>query len=697
MTQETKIKCCGEIYYYVPQSTKEKPIETLFQSLPKSEQYWKRQTDLPKFFYDYNPHLPDRKLCRINASKTIYSGDKLVTLSIEDTQELSRLVQREVRRMQNGIFIMNNGVKIYFPGAYYGMLQWVKMIGVKANNGYGEHRRYQREFASQRQKTIDTDELDGYYLHKIKKCGATQIINCFYVIESIISKQFIIASMSKNHDTCKSANFKYYTYGLKNLPPVLIPCIDQKNWGGAVQKIELRTVDGELSLENVVTAVPTTTDGLDGLPPIRRICLSEMPKMDEAEQILTKSREQARVQKTKNGIIEMESYPPEDDTKSFRYCKILHTKECMTLDENGYPKNKILALYIGLLESTNGTHDIYGEPDKFKALQLEQVERDKCDTPAKLQARKRQYHITAKEGWESGGGGSAFNNIILSEQEAKLEEEYNNFQLNYVQGNLEWTSGRMSPVRFVPLTLDEIMSGKVAKCKVYCTKEYMEANTNLCFKMTRKIMTIDKEKCSLLQPPDDVIHPAGIDPVDYVRISETVGNPSLQATTILDIEGNLLFTSYYRSEDPDEDIDDLCMAMIFWGLYAIVEGNRKNAITTLEKERLYYFILIRHPNGQILPYSQKVKIKHVSSSKDIKAKYIELITKKIKNKIYQLKSIEQITQLKEFDPADTEEYDKVVSMGLAEVALDSMQTWITSKKSVSDRYAYMGAAIAGVS
>jgi len=698
METEDKIHVFKDIYYYVPESTAKKPIDTLFQEYPKAQQYWRRQNDLPKYFYDYNPHLPAKKLCPLNATVTSYSGDKLVSLSVQDTQELLRLVKREVSRMKNGVYLMNNGIRIYLPGFYYGVLQWVKMIGVKDNDGYGEHRRYQREWACQRQKVIDDNDLDGYYVQKIKKCGGTQFINGCYVIESIVFKQYTSVSMSKNHDTCKSANFKYYSYGLKSLPNVLRPSIEQKGWGSAVQKIQIRDGDPELSMENVVAAVPTTEDGLDGWPPIKRICLSEWPKMAYAEKILTKSKEQARIQKTKIGIIEIESYPPEDDLNSFKYCKKFHTEECHVLDERGYPQNRMIPLYIGLLEATDKTFDIYGEPNKILALQLEQKERDKCDTPEKLQVRKRQYHINIKESWETGGGGSVYNNIALTEQETVLEEQIKFGELNYTQGNLEWTEGRISAVRFVPLTHKEIMDGKEAKWRIYLKdaelEKFIAEKTNLCFKMPRKKKIINGQITELLQPPDTEFNVAGTDPVDYGFVSEMGKKKSTNASVVRDITGRMISDYYYRGEDPDESIDDFCMEMVFFGLRSVVEGNRKNAVTSLEKLGMYFFMLIRHTNGEIKPYSQNMSVKHVSSGKDLKSLYISLITKHIKNNIEFFQSIPIIQQHKEFEPDKTQEYDYAVADGLSFVALDAMQTWLISKKSVSEKYAYMKDAMA---
>lgn len=689
-----RIEVYPNVFYDVDESNP--LIEVLNERLPKKEQYWKRQTDFPNYFYDYDPHLPERHVCRINSTRTEYKSGKLKSLSVEDTIELVRLVKREADRIRYGIFIWVDGEKLYFPGPYYGALQWGKMFGVKDNDGYGQHREYQQLFACKREFTIVNDYMEGYYNHKCKKSGITQLVSLFIAMEEITYKQFTAAAMSKSHDTAKKANFKYFLYCIKNLPPVLRPKTEQRNYTNAAQRIDFKYPDAEFSMENTFAAVPTTKDGLDGLPPTQRIHIDEPPKLPpsvDIQEVYTKSKEQTKIQQTKVGIIEMTSYPPEEDTPAFKWCKKFWG-ECCKVGENGLPINKMLPIFIGVVEASNGTFNIYGKPDKFKALKEEQAARALCKTPYELQARKRQYPITAKEGWESGGSGSVYNNIALAEQGAILEDNYKFGALNYIEGNLEWTAGRfVSPVRFVPLTHNDIMNGKTGKWKFYCTLQYLEENTNLCFKMPRKKKIIKKEIVELLQPPDYKIHAAGTDPVDYSYVSEMGEKQSQNASVVKDISGNLISVYWYRGEDPDEALEDFCMEMIFLGTYSLVEGNRKNAITTLEKMGMYYFLLIRHPNGEIIPYSQSVNIKHISSSKDVKAKYIELIMKRIANNIGQFQSLPIIEQHKDFEADDTQKYDLSVADGLAEIALSSMQTWVMSKKTRSDRYKHLGVAV----
>jgi len=664
-------------------------IDTLYENMPKKEQYWRRDTDFPQWFYDYDPHLPDSKVCRINASRTEYKHGKLVTLSVDDTIELVRLVNREYVRMRYGVFIMNNGKKIYFPGFYYGALQWGKMFGVSKNNGYGEHRAYQRIFACARQLAIVNDYLDGYYCHKAKKTGITQLISLFFMTEHITHRQFTTAAMSKTHDTCKKANFKYFMYAFKNLPPVLRPKIEGR-WQSQVQKLEMRTSIPEYSVENTMAAVTTTTDGLDGLPIIQRVHIDEPPKMPKdvpISEVYLKSKEQVRLQQVKRGIMEMTSYPPEEDTDAFKWCRRFY-EECRKVNkENGLPINRMLPIFISIVESSSGTFDIYGEPDRIKALTEEKAARAILKTDAEKQARNRQYPITAAEGWRSGGGGSVYNNIVISEQIAILEEQYAFGQLNYMEGNLEWTGEKFnSPVKFTPLTMQDILAGKTGKWKIYCTMEYLQNNTNLCFKMKRKVKMKGRDRFELLQPPDFVIHCAGIDPVDYAFVSEVGQKPSQNASVVKTLSGDLLSVYHHRDEDPDVALEDFCLEMIFWSYYGIVEGNRKQAVTTLEKLGMHYFILVRHPNGQILPYKQNMSIKHVSSGKDMISKYILLVYKRTVTQTFKYKSLPVLKQLADFESDDTQKYDLGVADGLCEVAIESMEEWMRSKKVEHDKY-----------
>ena len=674
-------------------------VETLYEDLPTDKQYWRRDTDYPDFFFAYNPHESDKTRCRINATKTTYKSGKLATLSVEDTIELIRLVKREKERIINGICIMNKGKKIYFPGGYYFALQWGKMFGVKkGTDGYGKHLKYQRMYSYVRDHAKREDYLNGFYCHKAKKTGITQLQTLLMLGDLIVSKQHTVAAMSKVLDTAKKANFKYFLYALKNLPHVLRPKIEQKGWENAVQKVELKCNDPEFSLENTFATVPTTVDGLDGLVLIQEVHVDEPPKFPSSvpiEQVWEKTKEQVRQQEVKFGIIAMTSYPPEEDTEAFKWCENFYNESCKLV--NGRPLNGMIPFFIGIIEGSMHNADIYGEPDLVLSEAQEDAKRELCTNSYELQARQRQYAKTAKEGWQSGGGGSVYNSIVLTEIETTLKERYHNDDINYIEGNLEWTAGWLSKVRFVPLTWEDRKNGKTAKWKLYCTLEYLEDKTNLTFKMPMRTKVIDKQRRLIHQPYDLVYFAGGTDPVDYAKVTELGDNFSLNASIIKNLMGDTISVYHFREEDPDDTIDDLCKQFIFFGHYDLVEGNRKYACTALEKMGFIYFMMVRDKTGKIVPYNDKLGVpKFVSSSTGNTSSYVTLITKRLKQNPEQFVSLPVVKQLKVFDADETQKTDLAVTEGLVELSLEAAQTFVTSKKNTSRKYAFLSAAMKAV-
>lgn len=690
---ETQIEIVKGINYNCPISD---DIEVLFTEYKPKDQYWRRDENFPDYFYDYDPHVAEKLRCRINASKTQYKNGRLVSLSNEDTIELLKLVAREKRRMEDGVYIMNNGKKIYFPGFYYGILQWVKMFGV-SGDGYGEHRKYQRVLSYVRDLAIKDDDMFGYYCHKAKKTGITQFVAAANLIECMVNKQFIVTAMSKVHETAKKANFKYFLYGLKNLPPVLRPYIENTKWQKSVQSIDFKDSNPEQSLDNTYAAVPTTMDGLDGFPIIKRIHIDEPPKFPKAvpiEQVFEKSKEQVKQQHVKHGIIEMTSYPPEEDTEAFYWCRTFYNEMCRVTD--GKPANGIIPFFIGVTESSAGTFDKYGEPNVTLAYSQELAARSKCKNSYEKQARKRQYPITEKEGWESGGDGSVFDNITLGGLRDGLEERYSHGDLNYIECNMEWTDGFLSPVRLVPVTLEEKLKDKIGLWKIYCDLKYLEGKTNLCFENKRKIHYKGGVRHYLLQPPEYTDFVGATDPVDYAKISETTGKISKTASIVRNLSGDLISVYNHREENPDHDIENICMEMIFFNKYNLIEGNRRTAYTTINNLGLQFFNLVFHPNGEILPFSEKVNIKPVNSSSNIISRYVSLIIKRYKTTPEYIKSVPVLEQLMDFDSSNTEKYDMAVTYGLSEIALESLLTWLRTKKNKEGKYSALGSVMSGI-
>lgn len=677
-------------FYDYPES---EGIEVIDRGGAPENQYWERQSDYPKFFFLYNPHLSEKSQAALFSEKTVIVNGKLKSLSNEDSYILQDLLAREVKRITDGVFVMINGSKVYLPGCYYGMLQWCKLYGNSKNEGYGEFRESQLKVAYAFDKTLKDIRWRGFYCHKTKKSGITAEIVCLMLMDLIVHKQSIYGTMSKNNQTVKEGNMRYFLTALRGLPHCMRPLTSQKGWATADKQVEFSCQSDDMDevTNNLFIAVPTVASGMDGFPPLRVAFIDEStkyPKDVPISSVVEKTQNQCRNNAERVGICILSSYPNEDDSDSFMWCREFYSK-CKVILDNGISETGYLPITIGILESTNDTFDKYGVADQNKAREIELAERAKCKNFKELQARRRQSFFTEEEGWQLGGGGSTFNAIILADQNETLKQRYLQSDLNYFHGNLNWSEGRMTPVVMSQSTHSEIMENKAGKWKFYVeSPSFFSGKVNLCFQMAKKVKMINNERTELYQPPEMTEFVGAIDPVDYGT------GTSENAFVIRNIKGDLVATYFFRHENPDSDLDEFIKGILFFGCYVLPEGNRKNAYTTLEKQGLHYFLLVKHPNGQIKPYGSQMDIKAVTTTKDLKAEYIRLTEVRLVTNQHQFASFDVNLQLMEFDPENTEKFDYAVAWLLSEVALDAVQTYYLSKKAKNDQYQYMGQVMA---
>ncbi len=135
----TIIRIDDEHIYTLP--PKPSKAEVLFVDENRKNQYWRRQEDFPKIWFDYIPNFTKE-----DEEATLEDEDGMLkTLSHEDTLLLDKLLIREMNRRKNGCWFMNNGELSYLTGNHYFALQWGEMHGFTnpdTNTGHG----YYREF-----------------------------------------------------------------------------------------------------------------------------------------------------------------------------------------------------------------------------------------------------------------------------------------------------------------------------------------------------------------------------------------------------------------------------------------------------------------------------------------------------------------------------------------------------------------------
>lgn len=675
--------------------------EVLYVKESRDNQYWRKQTDYPKIWFDYIPGFTKE-----NSAATIYNqDDQLISISKEDTDLLVRLLNREMQRRRDGVWFMNNGELTYLTGNHYFFLQWAEMHGyINPATGlsFGEYREFQRDLAY----FVDLVENDpicaGGYIGKAKKTGATQFFSSgMYLNEATSIKEKRFTMMSKSLPDARDTNMMLFQHSLNALPMILKPMIKNQNLtkvifdkprtstSGSMRQLLLSSASRGAGFKTSVEALPTKEDAMDG-PKIYRAWLDEFMKYKAPypQNVFDKSSEATKLQHQIIGKQFLTCYPPEDNSKGYFQSKKLWYECAMdNLSAMGQTQCGLYKHFMGALNATEGTIDKFGKADKGKAHFQNQSRRDAVKgNRGALQRLKRQYPETVKEMWESGGSGSTWDNIRIAAQIDHLETEEKLGAQFFRIGDLEWTNGFMSSVRIIEQTDEETLSGKEHKWQFY-TKLGPD-DVNRPFKPGAQ-----RDFDNNLMPDPNTPFGGAVDPTDYKEKSDVVegSKNSITVMSALDsvknsryadmVTGTLVAEYYYRDDDPDVTLDDVVKAILFFGMYVIVEANKGWLVTKLKKLGLQHFLLIKDKStGMIRPYQEGDELVLISTTTDMINEYCRAIARYIAKPymdgdidwLKYIKSVRLLRQMMDFDPLNTKIYDMVVSFGYCRLAIEAM-------------------------
>lgn len=698
------VRIDDEHVFQLPKSPKKD--EVLFVQETKRNQFWRRQLDFPQIWYDFVPGFTKE-----NKEATLYNSDgMLISLSIEDTATLDKLLTREINRRKYGCWFMNNGEITYLTGNHYFALQWGEMHGYSNPDtglGYGEYREFQRDLQYFYDLVVADSNAVGGYIAKAKKTGVTQLIALNFLNESSLIKEKRFTMMSKSHNDAVGTNMMLFQHALEKMPMILKPQLksapsltkvvfDQPKVHISRSAASLR---GQLhksaasGFKTYVEALPTKADATDG-PKIWREWFDEFPKCKTPypQEIYDKGLEGVKLQQQIVGKAFFTSYPPETDTLGFFQGKKIYFDSALsTRNELGQTKSGLLKHFISALNATEGTFDRYGKADKAKAFFMNDTDRKSSTDRRDIQKKTRQYPRTEKEAWSSGGSGSAFDNIRLGEQDAILDEEEKAGAMHYYEGNLDWSNGFGSAVFFTELTDNERENKVEGKFRFYSRLNSNEINVPL--KMPVTYEEYNGKRVRQFEPDPNTIMAAGVDPTDYKEkkavkegsknsIVAGMAEDVVRNTMAGGIASNLLICDYlYRADDPDELFEDLCMLLIYLGCYVIVEANRGWLVTSLIKRGFKKFLLLRdRKTGVIRPYKKDDELDLINTTEDLINDYCRAIARYLRKPTVEgeidylkfLKSRRGIAQLMDFDPYDTQKSDWVVAMGYMRLAIECL-------------------------
>lgn len=699
----------GEHTWRLPPIPQKKDI--LFSELPKENQFWRRQTDFPDEFLGYGP------LTKINAEYTQWEGDVLMSLSVEDTIKVAHLQDREVYRRKHGIWFMNNGKPEYLTGDNYFLLQWFRMANVKNqfdnNQPYGGFRRFQQHVFFFIQMCVENDRCLGGYIVKPKKTGVSMLFSARALNISTMTPEWEIGMMSKSHDDCKAALFKYFKYGLDWLPYIFKPNIktdnlDEIEFGNprvkntGSKKSQMRQMENGQGFNTKIKAAPTKADAFDG-PVMNEVYLDEISKCEGPypEEIFEKTSKTVKLGELLNGKLFLFNYVNETDGKGFEqgrkiyYDSKLNTVDSVTLTT----KSELFAYAISAadsLETIDNRFDKYGEVDTKKNYAFINNRREQFKNDRQgLQGYMRKFPLNEEECWRFGGaGGSAFDNIRLGKRAHDLNEQLKLGALPYIDGYLVWSGARLdSEVRFVRTSEQEKLDGKEGKIRIYGLKTLTEGPLQQRGVFNQPFLRKNRDDLKRYKPLISTPTIAATDPTDYALKSDvTEGSRNgITAMTFPDVATDTYFGStvtgrgvlryLYRPENPLEYYEDLLMIVWWLGCYILVEANKPWVITKMKEDNMHNFLLVRTDKG-IVPYNE---YEHTRLTHATKYTIDEMV--RTFNIFYAppaegefdrmelLEDEEELSQLMRFDVTDTKKFDLAVCKLHNIVALESFSAW----------------------
>lgn len=711
-----------ELFYQVEKAAGR---EILFEGRPKKKQYWPtsedelyRALDIPPMFFDWNHNTA------VLQEHTQYDPDtgELVSLSVEDTISLVAVRDRELERRLNGIYFMNNGELEFLTGNNYFFLTYYRIPAV----GLPGYREFQRDVFYTIDLAIKSPDILGVFIAKAKKTGLSHIIASLFLNEASTIRDRAFGVMNKSQDEANDLNINFFWRAYEELPEILKPQYSHKNmhkivfgaplvkYTGTKKSVE-KMMDRKRNkpLDTWIFSAPTKLEVKFDGPMMYFIHLDEFPKWKPSQKkIFGKVTETVKLQQTITGKIFITSYPPEEDTVGFEEGRdIYYGSKLSTIKADGLGRTStgLIAHFVGALQSTHGTFDIHGKADEVEALRQNQGGRNECNTPEELQDRIRQYPRTEEEAWRSGGSGSTFDNIHLAEAEARIITREKEGEVLTIPGNLEWSHGVGSAVRFVPVTAAEIKKGVRASWNLY--ERYSVADLN----------KIIKDTDGFAMPSADTKFVAAADPTEYKArkdVQNTSGAPSNFSITVMSFPdvardtalrrtaSNLVVCDYLdRMDDPDDDFDNMLKTIFYFGCYILIEANKQWAVTKMKKLGFHRFLLLRQKDGSILPYEEGEANMAVTSTDDVIEAYIRALRSYLRRPgqdsddidyCLLLPSLRIVRNLMRFNSKRTKTFDDIVTLGLCRLALLAFMVLVDDLKKRQRKDAHIAKAFMAI-
>jgi hypothetical protein len=726
-------KIIGEHIFEIPEPKSKSDI--LFHGM--KDPYWVREVAL-KDYHDHNgiffDFIPGKGGTKLYQDATLYNQDGMLThLNKEDSDWIVRMYEREWHRRTHGVHFMNGKEVTWVTGDYWFILAWCKTKRPDKISEYFDYYEYQSEYTQLIWYVNNSEWIDGLDLSKAKKTGITNIHWLYYLNKATKTKNINLGNMNIKQDNGAKTFRDHFLYAFEGLPDILKPGIKTKSEADGkivfgerstnTKRNSRNRLGAEDELNTSVQCVPTAINAFD-VDVFSDIWYDEPPKYPgNFGEIYRSNSEGTKLQDTSVGKKWLTSYTPEGDAPSFIEAKkIFYDSELRTINPDKGDNRTLTGMichHIPAYASWKSEINKYGKCNEVGAMAKIKSRRDALkDRPRELQAETRRYANTKREAWTTGGAGSVFDNVRLSELLLNVEEEQRSLpELPFLEGRLEWSvkawemglknkrhRGQFAQVVFIPLTKEERKNNKRGRLRIYQDIPDVQKNS---------VLRNGFDEWGCLNPPDMFMSFLGADPTNYAAASEVIegSKNAYYVENAVDqrldqimgrvASGVCSFEYFERPELPEEAYEDLVKLIIYTGSLCAVEANVPYSATRLMEEGLGKYMIIKDEFGQYkiwerwmgLPHEEEKKyhlLKTTSNNAQTKEileyfvrlwiSYIQIARDGEKDYGATIKSERVLDQLMNLDILDTKKYDLFMASGYGKFARDQYSAMLISQQ-----------------
>jgi len=728
----------GEHKFKIPEP--EKKSDILF--INDKDPYWNREKVLEDYRDIWFSYVPGKNGTKLYQDATLYNNDDvLVSLNKEDSDWIMMAYEREWRRRTYGVHFKNGKDKIeWITGDHWFTLMWAKTKRPDKVSDYFDFRYFQAEYFYLIWYVNNHPHHEGMFISKPKKTGITNLHWIYYLNKATMTKNINVGNMNIDQQKGAKTFRDHFVYAFNGLPMALQPSIKSKSETDGLIVFGERTTNSskrmkrphsDQELGTSVMCVPTMQNAFD-VDVFSDQWYDEPPKYKSDFGEIYRSNEGATsIQNYSVGKRWLTSYTPEGGAPSFISAKKLYYEsELRTIVDGGNTtESRIICHHIPAYASWWGAFDKNGYCNEKDAMAQIVARRNRLKgNPQQLQTETRRYANTKKESWLTGGAGSVFDNLRLSDILTDVEEEERISPTPiFGKGRLEWKNkiwemgGKnarpksvFGEVEFVPLSDQDLINNVSPKCHIY--EEIPVSMRNLALKFGR-------DEWGNLLPPPTYPGTIGADPTQHAAASEViVGSKNAYHyknrqndgvdSALKRVATHVFCIEYFdRPESPDEAYEDLVKLIIYTGGLAAVEANVPEFATRLMAEGLGRYMLVKDENGIKMPWERWMGLANEPEKKyhllrttgnsqetrDMLETFVRLwkaymaaVPPGQKDYGRTVKSTRLIKQLMDLDVTDTKKFDLFMSGGYCLMA-DEIYSSILLQEQMS-RMADSGAA-----